>query len=304
MQKQPRVVIIGGGAAGMACAWNLAKCSVAESVTVLEPNAHPGGVASTIDHEIGGCKLRINIGVQGGAASYNNVKKLHDMVGKSMRSQAAMKVSFGMHAHNWTNIADGPLLQRMRPEIKRFGSVLRWIYRLEPLTAFIPIDPLLKLLAFSAEFRHRLVIPLVALFFGTGNRTSNVSAALIARVFHDPRLRLFDYDAERLLSQAPDMFAFSPLEEIYALIAASIREASPQHRILCGARAVVVDRSGGHGATVSWVDSSSGQTRTEHFDHVSCSARFKRVIALCTAGCVRMRRGSQSEAARPRRHIL
>lgn len=65
MQKQPRVVIIGGGAAGMACAWSLAKSSVAESVTVLEPSPHPGGVASTIDHEIGGCKLRINIGVQG-----------------------------------------------------------------------------------------------------------------------------------------------------------------------------------------------------------------------------------------------
>jgi hypothetical protein len=65
MQKQPRVVIIGGGAAGMACAWSLARSSVAESVTVLEPNPHPGGVASTIDHEIGGCKLRINIGVQG-----------------------------------------------------------------------------------------------------------------------------------------------------------------------------------------------------------------------------------------------
>ncbi len=65
MQKQPRVVIIGGGAAGMACAWSLAKSSVAESVTVLEPSPHPGGVASTIDYEIGGCKLRINIGVQG-----------------------------------------------------------------------------------------------------------------------------------------------------------------------------------------------------------------------------------------------
>jgi len=246
----------------------------------------------------------VTCALQGGAESYNNVKNLHDMVGDSMRSDAAMKVSFGMGAHNWTNIADGALLQRMRPEIKSFGSVLRWIHRLEPITAFIPIDPLLKLLAFSPEFRHRLVIPLVALFFGTGNRTSNVSAALIARVFHDPRLRLFDYDPDRLLSQTPKMFAFSPLQEIYALIAAFIRNASPQHRILCGARAVAVDRSSGQGATVSWV--VDGKTRTEHFDHVTCSTGLWRARwpLMCAAGCVGVRRGIQFEAAGPRRHVL
>ena len=193
------------------------------------------------------------------------------MVGKSMRSDAAMKVSFGKDSHNWTNIADGPLLQSMRPEIARFGNVLRWIHRLEPLTAFLPVDPLLRALGFSADFRHRLVIPLVALFFGTGNRTSNVSAALIARVFHDPRLRLFDYDADRLLSQAPKMFAFSPLEEIYELIARAIQDCSSEHRILCNCRAVAVDRSKGPGAHVSWVNVGNGQTQREHFDHVSGS---------------------------------
>jgi glycine/D-amino acid oxidase-like deaminating enzyme len=65
MQTQPRVVIIGAGAAGMACAWSLARAGIAQSITVLEPGPHPGGVASTINHEIGGNTLRINIGVQG-----------------------------------------------------------------------------------------------------------------------------------------------------------------------------------------------------------------------------------------------
>jgi len=271
--SRPRVVVIGGGAAGMACAWNLAKAGVTDSITVIESSPHPGGVASTIDATIGGNALRINIGVQGGAHSYNNVKNLHDTVGKCMRSNAAMKVSFGMYPNNWTNIVDNHLLKSMRPEIARFGRVLHWIYRLDPLTALLPIDPLLRLLRFSAEFRHRLVIPLVALFFGTGNRTSNVSAALIARVFHDPRLRLFDYDAERLLSQTPQMFAFSPLEEIYALITKAIQECSVKHRILCECRVVGVDRSKGRGAVVSWVN-AQGESQSEHFDHVvfACGA--------------------------------
>lgn len=51
---------------------------------------------------------------------------------------------------------------------------------------------------------------------GTGNQTPHVSSAVIARVFLDPELRLFDYDPERLLSQTPAMLTFEPLRDIYA----------------------------------------------------------------------------------------
>ena len=43
----------------------------------------------------------------------------------------------------------------------------------------------------------------VALFFGTGNQTPMVSSAIIARVFLDPDLKLFDYCPERLLNSVP-----------------------------------------------------------------------------------------------------
>jgi hypothetical protein len=52
----------------------------------------------------------------------------------------------------------------------------------------------------------------VALFFGTGNQTPNVSAAVISRVFLDPDLRLFDYCPQRLLNSVPQMFAFPVLQ--------------------------------------------------------------------------------------------
>lgn len=63
-----------------------------------------------------------------------------------------------------------------------------------------------------------MVFPLTALFFGTGNQTPNVSSAIIARVFLDPDLKLFDYDPDFLLSQQPEMFAFTNLEQIYTTI--------------------------------------------------------------------------------------
>jgi len=61
----------------------------------------------------------------------------------------------------------------------------------------------LKVLRFSKEFRNQMALPLVALFFGTGNQTPNVAAAVIARVFLDPDLRLFDYCPQRLLNSVP-----------------------------------------------------------------------------------------------------
>ena len=56
---------------------------------------------------------------------------------------------------------------------------------------------------FSEAFRTQMVLPLVALFFGTGNQTRSVAAAVIARVFLDPDLRLFDYCPKRLLNSVP-----------------------------------------------------------------------------------------------------
>ncbi|RNA42037.1 flavincontaining amine [Brachionus plicatilis] len=74
------------------------------------------------------------------------------------------------------------------------------------------------MLRFSHEFINYMVLPLTALFFGTGNQTPSVSSAIVARVFLDPDLRLFDYDPFCLLSQTPQMFAFPNLESIYSTI--------------------------------------------------------------------------------------
>ena len=93
--------------------------------------------------------------------------------------------------------------------------MLKWVSRLECVTIFLSIDFVLRLFRFSADFRQRMVYPLVALFFGTGNQTPKVSAAVIARVFLDKSLAIFEYDAERLLNQTPNNIAFDDLESFY-----------------------------------------------------------------------------------------
>ena len=69
------------------------------------------------------------------------------------------------------------------------------------------------------------------------------------------------------------MFAFYPLEEIYALISQRINEYSDKHRILTKCEVVDVDRQT-NGVRVTWVKKEGGESYTEHFDHVvfACGA--------------------------------
>ncbi len=211
------MAIVGAGAAGSACAWSLAQHPHKFSVVVFDANPRAGGVAYSVALPDGRV---INEGVQGGAPSYRNTLQLLSRLGLEVRP-VNMTVSFGRDEHHWSNTADSPLLQRLRDDIARFARVLRLISRLEPLSIAVPIRALLRLCCFSAAFTDHVLFPLIALFFGTGGQTPHVSAAVVARVFHDPQLRLFDYDPQRLLSQSPDMFAFPPLSAVYDALVSS-----------------------------------------------------------------------------------
>ncbi len=54
--------------------------------------------------------------------------------------------------------------------------------------AAIPVHTMLRMFGFSTEFGERMVYPLVALFFGTGNQTPYISSAILVRA-RDTRTR-------------------------------------------------------------------------------------------------------------------
>lgn len=74
---------------------------------------------------------------------------------------------------------------------------------------------MLKLFRFSPDFGERMVYPLVALFFGTGNETKHISSAILERVFLDPSMRLFEYSDNSLLASVPHFKAFPELSRVY-----------------------------------------------------------------------------------------
>ena len=177
----------------MSTAWSLARSLKDVEVTIIEPCPCLGGVACT--KEMNG--QVINYGVQGGApASHRNIISLIREFGEDI-DDAHLSVSFGKGEYHWSNYEDSGLQQRLQPDIQRFGRLIKWISRLEFLTLFLSIDTVMKWSRLSQEFRERMVYPLVALFFGTGNQTPNMSAAIVARVFNDPSLALFEYSPKR-----------------------------------------------------------------------------------------------------------
>lgn len=272
--QKTRVLIVGAGAAGSAAAWSLSRFPEKFDVTVIDPAPRAGGVATSIpirDASGSDAKLYINDGVQGGAYSYRNVLQLHKMMGFDV-SPVDMKISFGNGDAAWTNYLDSKLTQRLQPEIKRFGSVLKWINRLEALFIVIPIRAVLKLFRFSDDFCNGMVYPLVALFFGTGNQTPFVSAAVIARVFLDSQLRIFEYDEKRLLSQTPRMFAFPKLHDVYAALTRNTSATFLFNRTVTRVQRGVQTSEG---QTVVRVTDSEGDTRD-----------FDRVVFCCNAESV------------------
>lgn len=74
---------------------------------------------------------------------------------------------------------------------------------------------MLKMFRFSPSFGERMVYPLVALFFGTGNETKHISSAILERVFLDPSMRLFEFSPESFLASVPHMKAFPELARVY-----------------------------------------------------------------------------------------
>lgn len=225
-----RVLIIGGGAAGSSAAYALARHNetITHSssrsshnhqrfvVSLWEKSDVMGGVATTESLSLpDGTTVEINDGVQGGALSYRNTLQLHESLGFSP-SDVCMKVSFGKDKYTWSNIGvPSELIQKLQPEIEGFGVLLRWIDFFQIVFVFVSIQNVLWLFRFSKEFGDRMIYPLVALFFGTGNQTPHVSALIISKVFLDSKLRLFDYCPKRLLSTTPQMFSFSLLGDIY-----------------------------------------------------------------------------------------
>ena len=98
-KSKKRVAVVGGGAAGMACAWSVSLSDKFDSVTVLESLESAGGVASTNTTADG--RDRINDQVQGGAPSYRNNLLFFKQAAGAEPTDVRFKIAFGRGDSAW-----------------------------------------------------------------------------------------------------------------------------------------------------------------------------------------------------------
>lgn len=210
-----RVCIIGAGASGMSAAYALSRHPDKYEVTVYDKQSVTGGMATSIDIDADkyGASY-INDGVQGCSPVFANTIRMFRMLGFEA-TEVGMQISFGKDKDFWTNVFPTNLVAKFQSDIKKFGHALSTIKTFEPIFAMIPVHVMLRMFGFSNDFGEKMVYPLVALFFGTGNQTPYISSAILERVFKDPSMRLFEYSEKSLLASIPTMLAFPKLHDVY-----------------------------------------------------------------------------------------
>ena len=196
-----RVCIVGAGASGMAAAYALSKHPDKFAVTIFDKEPVPGGMATSIniDPSKYGATY-INDGVQGCSPAFANSLRMFRTLGFEATevgmqyvefaislhylrfAEPIARISFGKGHNFWSNVFPSKLVAEYQTDIVKFGRALSVIKTLEPAFAIIPVHVMLRMFNFSSGFGERMVYPIVALFFGTGNQTPYISSAILASI--------------------------------------------------------------------------------------------------------------------------
>ncbi|KAF9892117.1 hypothetical protein FE257_002523 [Aspergillus nanangensis] len=255
-----KVAIIGAGAAGMSCASTLAKHPDRFEISLFDVASYTGGQATSIPLDEGRYGASwLNDGVQGGSGIFRHTLNFFRQYGHDPH-EVQLQVSFGKGARSFfTNVFPSPLVDQYAAEIQKLGRVLTWIKRLMPILGVMPIKVILRLFRFSRQFTNTMVLPLMALFLGTGNQTPNVSSVLLERLFDDPQMRLWDYDPDTLLPNQPTMVTFPNLGDFYRDWTGDLRSKGAHIRL--NTRVEILHRDS-HGVTLQTHSATTTTTTT------------------------------------------
>ncbi|KAL4876001.1 hypothetical protein BJY04DRAFT_223487 [Aspergillus karnatakaensis] len=264
-QQRKRIAIIGAGAAGMSCAASLAKHPNQYSITLIDSVSQTGGQATTLPldgSKFGGSWL--NDGVQGGSSIFKHTFHFFHEQNFHER-EVKLQVSFGKGVDAFfSNVFPSPLIDKFKPEIKKLNWVLKCIKFGLPVLGVLPLKVILKLFRFSTEFGNRMLLPLLALFLGTGQQAPNVPGALLERLIDDPQMGLWSYDQDALLSNLPTMYTFPNLGEFYSVWSEDLKQKGVN--ILLETEVGVVERNNKDGVVLTI--HRDGEQHTERFDEM------------------------------------
>lgn len=215
-EGRKRVLVVGAGAAGMSTAYHLSQHPDRFAVTLIDAVDYCGGQAFSIPldksrHGASWC----NQGVQGGSYIFHHTLTMFARQGYRA-DPVKLQVSFGKDDTFWTNVFPTELLARHRREVARLTTFLKFVRWFEVFFALLPLRLACKLFLFSDEFVDAVVLPMTALFLGTGNATPEVPTVMFERLCTSPTYGMwYEPDTETVVSNQPPMAVFPNLSEFY-----------------------------------------------------------------------------------------
>jgi predicted NAD/FAD-binding protein len=217
LNERKRVLVVGAGAAGMSTAHHLSQHPDRFAVTLIDAVDYCGGQAFSIplDKARHGASWA-NQGVQGGSYIFHHTLTMFARQGYHA-DPVKLQVSFGKDDTFWTNVFPTELLARHRRGVARLTTVLKLMRWFEVFFALLPLRLVLKMFLFSDEFINTVVLPMTALFLGTGNATPEVPAIMFERLCTSPTYGMwYKTDKHTVVSNQPPMVVFPNFSDFYA----------------------------------------------------------------------------------------
>ena len=133
--RKKRVLVVGGGSAGMSCADQLSANGDEFDVTLIDSINRCGGQAFSIgiDEKRYGCQW-LNQGVQGGSPIFHHTFRMFRKQGCQV-TPVKLQISFGKDQYFWSNVFP----TKDRYEIKKFHRLLKVMSYLKIFFLLIPI---------------------------------------------------------------------------------------------------------------------------------------------------------------------
>lgn len=272
-----RVLVVGGGAAGVSTALSLKELDSSLNVELWEPHDVLGGMASSAQTPEGEW---YNNGVQGIHESFVHTRALLDAAGfpDSTLHPTSLTSCFVTPKLTWiSGVTD---MTQYKRNIQCFRRMCKAVRKSPRFFGIWTIVDACIFFAVSRSFVDNVVLPVLALFFGTGNQVAKLPAPLGAQVFglgdeeSKGAVTIFDLDMEHFIVTTRDnMLALPPLRAVYMALQRLLTRRGVVVRL--GQRATSVVTTGNTDVTVK-----DGDGVSHTFDRVVLAAQVPDILKL------------------------
>lgn len=212
------ILIVGGGASGVAAALSARALAPDAKITLCEKRARLGGMA---DSRVNARGEEYNYGVQGVHESFEYTLRLVQLAQQQDPTipdpkEASLSAQFVVPEGTWNTRGTGNI-QFDPKDVKRFKQFCEEVAWGPDVYSFVDIVEAGEDNGIDRRFIDTAVLPTLALFFGTGAQQAGVPASVAAQVFGygETAVQIFDIHDRSFITTRNNMKALPPLGRVY-----------------------------------------------------------------------------------------